>query len=36
MKQYNELHCIGLHQDGDEQSKSVHTITVSTSDKPFK
>ena len=36
MKQCNELHCIGLHQAGDEQSKSVHTITLITSDKPFK
>ena len=30
MKQYNELHCIGLHQTGDEQSKSVLSILDTT------
>ena len=30
MKQCNESHCIGLHQAGDEQSKSVHTILDTT------
>ena len=30
MKQYNDLHCIGLYQAAEEQSKSVHTILDTT------